>query len=80
LYINQLIEKDEAFNCLYRQGVCYVISRKYQGTVDLPEWLSGAGWLDVTGVVTVSDERTFNAIDERSVSRALTLLSSVNTI
>lgn len=74
-YIEQLIKDDKAFNCLYRNKVCYVVPRKYQGTVDLPEWLIGAGWIDVAGVITVSDEITFNSVDGASVSNALALLS-----
>ena len=73
-YISELINQDDAFNCLYRQNTCYVIPRKYQGTVELPGWLAGAGWLDVAGVMTVSDEETFNMIDEHSVTQALGLL------
>ncbi len=73
-YMNDLINQDNAFNCLYRSNCCYVIPRKYQGTVKLPDWLTGAGWLDVAGVMTVSDEETFNAIDEQAVTQALGLL------
>lgn len=75
LYSDQLIEQDLAFNCLYRKNKCYVVSRKYQGTVELPGWLSGASWLDVAGVITVSDEETYDAIDEQAVTDALALLS-----
>lgn len=77
-YIKELTENDEAFNCLYRNNICYVIPRKYQGTVELPCWLAGAGWIDVAGVITVSDENTFHSIDERSVTNALALLSENN--
>jgi len=73
-YINELIEKDVAFNCLYRNNRCYVVPRKYQGTVELPEWLSGAGWIDVAGSVTVSDKNTFDLIDESSMVNSLALL------
>jgi diadenosine tetraphosphate (Ap4A) HIT family hydrolase len=73
-YIEQLIGQNKAFNCLYRNDRCYVMPRKFQGTVDLPNWLAGAGWLDVAGVVTVSDIDTFNVIDEKAVSQALALL------
>jgi len=76
LYINELIEQDVAFNCLYRKNICYVVSRKYQGSVELPEWLTGAGWIDVAGAVTVSDEETFSSIDEQSVTQALGLLKN----
>jgi len=75
VYINDLTEKDEAFNCLYRNGYCYVVPRKYQGTVSLPDWLSGAGWIDMAGSITVSDEETFRLIDEVQVTDALALLS-----
>lgn len=74
-HITSLLQQDVAFNCLYRHNGCYVITRKYQGSVDLPEWLSGAGWLDVAGVITVSEEQIFNEIDADTVSRALSLLA-----
>lgn len=75
-YIAQLIDKDVAFNCIYKENVCYVVARKYQGTVALPEWLMGAGWLDVAGVVTVSDEKTFDSIKSEAITEALMLLST----
>ena len=74
-YISQLINQDIAYNCVYRNNSCYVIPRKYQGTVELPGWIEGAGWLDVAGVITVSDEETFNAMDEQSITNALALMS-----
>ena len=77
-YLHQLIAQDVAFNCLYRDGGCYVIPRKYQGSVELPNWLSGAGWLDVAGVITVSDENTFGTLCRQSVTDALVLLSDTN--
>jgi diadenosine tetraphosphate (Ap4A) HIT family hydrolase len=73
-YMNDLINTDNAFNCLYRKHSCYIIPRKYQGTVALPDWLAGAGWLDVAGVMTVSDETMFDSINEQSVTQALGLL------
>ena len=74
-YLEQLTGQDKAFNCLYLNNCCYVIPRKYQGTIELPEWLDGAGWIDVAGSITVSDNKTFHAIGEQSVSNALALLS-----
>ncbi len=73
-YIEQLISQDIAFNYLYRKNTCYVVPRKYQCSVKLPNWLTGAGWLDVAGVMTVSDEEVFNTIDGQSVTQALALL------
>ena len=74
-YLSELTRLDKAFNCLYRNNYCYVIPRKYQGTVELPEWLNGAGWIDVAGSITVSDTETFSSIDEPPVAEALSLLS-----
>lgn len=74
-YLERLIMQDQAFNCLYRNGYCYVVPRKYQGTVELPDWLNGAGWIDVAGAITVPDVQTFNAIDEQSVAGALALMT-----
>jgi diadenosine tetraphosphate (Ap4A) HIT family hydrolase len=74
-YIDRLIQQNRAFNCLYRNDRCYVMPRKFQGTVQLPDWLTGAGWLDVAGVMTVSDLPTFHAMDEQSIKAALALLS-----
>jgi len=74
LYIEQLIAQDVAFNCLYRQSGCYVITRKYQGTVKLPSWLKGAGWLDVAGVMTVSDRVVFESLNNRAITDALAML------
>ncbi|MCG6938516.1 MAG: hypothetical protein LJE83_10150 [Gammaproteobacteria bacterium] len=75
LYLEQLSARDIAFNCLYREHGCYVVPRKYQNSAELPGWLAGAGWTDVAGVITVSDEETFNSLDGHSITDALALLS-----
>lgn len=80
LYVNQLTEQDRAFNCLYRNGCCYVVPRIHQGTVELPNWLTGAGWIDVAGAITVSDNETFAVINESSITNALGLLSESNNL
>lgn len=75
LYTNKLIDENIAFNCIYRANICYIVSRQYQGTVVLPDWLVGAGWLDVAGVITVSDENTFNSIKGSDITDSLMLLT-----
>lgn len=79
-YIAQLLDMDVAFNCIYKENVCYVVARRYQGSVALPEWLMGAGWLDVAGVVTVSDEKMFGSIKSEDITQALMLLSMSSLI
>lgn len=73
-YLQQLTSQDQAFNCLYRAGSCYVIPRRFQGTVDLPEWLEGAGWIDVAGAITVSDSETLDQLTEQQVVTDIGLL------
>ena len=73
-YLQQLISRDEAFNCLYRDGNCYVVPRRFQGTVVLPEWLAGAGWIDVAGAVTVSESEIFAQITKEQIASGIGLL------
>ncbi len=70
-----LMQNDIAFNCLYLKGKCYIVPRNYQGRVNLREWLDGAGWIDVAGVMTVSDEKTFNNLGGVPIGQALSLLN-----
>lgn len=73
-HLQQLISQEQAFNCLYRDGNCYVIPRRFQGTVDLPEWLEGAGWIDVAGAITVLDSGTLDQLTEQQVLAGIGLL------
>ena len=73
-YLQQLISHDEAFNCLYRGRYCYVVPRRYQGSVVLPGWLDGAGWIDVAGAVTVSESETYGRLTKEQVATGIGLL------
>jgi len=73
-YLQQLTNDDIAYNCLYRGDRCYVVPRKYQGTVVLPDWLQGAGWIDVAGAITVSDVVVFNELEAQEIYSGLGLL------
>jgi len=72
-YLKRLIEEDIAFNCIYRRESCYVVARNYQGRVS-PGWLDGAGYLDVAGVMTVSDMETFDRLSADEIEDGLGLL------
>jgi len=73
--IASLMQKDIAFNCLYLEGKCYVVPRLYQGRVNLPEWLDGAGWIDVAGVMTVSDHKVFHDLNVAQIEQAMSLMN-----
>jgi len=77
-YLQQLISEEKAFNCLYRGGKCYVVPRRFQGSVILPEWLAGAGWIDVAGAVTVSESETFARLTKEAVVTGIGLLKEAD--
>ncbi len=74
----QLIERcqqaNQPFNCLFRNGKVYLLPRVFQGAVALPAWLKGCGWLDLCGVITVSDKQVFDVINESAITQGLSLL------
>ena len=74
--IHSFIQQDIAFNCLYRSNGCYVVPRNYQGSVELPDWLNGAGWIDVAGVMTVSEMSDFDELMSSDITQGLSLLKS----
>ena len=73
--IESFMQENIAFNCLYRSNCCYVVSRKYQASVQLPDWLNGAGWIDIAGVMTVSEMNDFDQLKSHDITKGLSLLS-----
>ena len=69
--IESCLQQDIAFNCLYRKGRCYVLPRRYQGLVELPDWLLGAGWSDLSGLLTVADEEQLSQISSDMIDSSV---------
>lgn len=67
-------ESNQPYNILYRQGKCYLLSRAFQGSVKLPDWLNGCGWLDLCGVMTLSDKKEFESLQADEINAGLTRL------
>lgn len=54
--IDNLHQKNQPYNLLYRAGYCYVLPRKGQGEVALPDWAQGIAWYETCGVLTLSNK------------------------
>lgn len=69
-FISQCLERDIAFNVLYHGRTCYILPRAYQGAVGVPDYLRGAGWSDLSGLLTIPDLRMIDNIDEAQLDAA----------
>lgn len=69
--INQLHRQNQPYNLLYRDGLCYVIPRKGQGTVKLSEWGSAMGWYEMCGIFTILDYYLATHLSSMKIEREL---------
>ena len=51
-----LHQANRPYNLLYRAEHCYILSRRGQGTLRLPDWLQGIGWHEVCGVFNLVEQ------------------------
>ena len=54
--IEGLHRENRPYNLLYRPQGCYIMPRKGQGTVSVPEWTQGIGWHELCGVFTLVEK------------------------
>jgi hypothetical protein len=66
--IDSCLQRDIAFNCIYRRGRCYILPRRYQGEVALPGWLQGTGWSDLAGLFMVPDQSVLHGLDDAGIT------------
>lgn len=69
--IDKFHQQKQPYNLLYRTGVCYVIQRKPQGSVDLPDWLPSIGWYEACGGFNLSDENYYQNLTADNIHKAL---------
>ncbi|WGZ95766.1 MAG: hypothetical protein QJT81_07195 [Candidatus Thiothrix putei] len=73
--IEGLHRANQPYNLLYRPGGCYIMPRKGQGTVSLPDWLQGIGWHEVCGVFTLVKKHTALRMEREVFTQALARLA-----
>lgn len=74
--VNTCNHCNQPYNLLYRADACYVILRKGQGSVPLPEWSEGIAWQEVCGVFTLADRGMLATLDAKGIRQQLTQLFS----
>jgi len=61
--INDLHQNKQAYNLLYMPDKVFIMPRKLQGTVDVPEWSSGFTWHELSGALL-----QFNQLSHKELS------------
>ncbi len=69
--INQFHTLKQAYNLLYRAGVCYLIPRKPQGSVTSAKWLGNMSWYEACGNFNLSEEDYFTRLNSNDIYSAL---------
>lgn len=72
--INHCQSSQQPFNLFARQGRYWLIIRKNQSQITLPDWCSGLAWSEVTGNLQVQDQQTFEQLEENDIIETLNLL------
>lgn len=67
-------QQNQPYNLLYRSGICYVIRRKPQSEVELPEWLANVGWYEACGGFNLSDKHYYEALTADNIQKTLSTL------
>jgi len=70
-WVEECHEKNQPYNLLYRAGKCYLLLRVFQGSVELPSWLNGCGWLDLCGVMTLSNYGEYERLSANEIEEGL---------
>jgi len=66
--------RNQPYNLLYRANICYIMPRKMQGAIDLPEWAQGLAWLELCGVLTVSELQANIDLSAKDIESTLSSL------
>ena len=73
--IADLHYKKQAYNLLFMPGEIYIMPRKAQGAVKVPDWSSGFTWYELSGAMLVFDQASFDRIKAEEISILLEQLS-----
>ena len=69
--IVELHNLKQAYNVLYIQDAIYIIPRKAQGSVEVPEWSSGFTWYEMCGAMLMFNRDEYMAVAESDISDLL---------
>ena len=66
--------ENQPYNLVYRANICYIIPRQMQGVIHLPDWAQGLAWLELCGVLTVSNLRACTDLSAAEIEQTLSTL------
>lgn len=65
--IQRLHQADVPYNLLYRAGVMYCITRRFQGSYQHADWTGGFAWAETMGAMTLTAANDFDQITESMI-------------
>ncbi|MCK5663067.1 MAG: hypothetical protein KAI17_06250 [Thiotrichaceae bacterium] len=68
ILIEKYHQQNQPYNLLYRSEICYLIKRKPQSEVNLPEWLANVGWYEACGGFNLSDKHYYESLTAGALS------------
>lgn len=69
--IADLHHRNQPYNLLYMDNKIFIIPRRVQGSVDVPQWSSGFTWSELCGSILLFNEDDFHSINERDIQHYL---------
>lgn len=78
--IQGLQQANQPYNLLYRGNTCYIMPRQGQGTVAVPEWSQGFGWVELCGIFNVTSAAAAQTLPTETLSAQLAALKTKNPL
>ncbi len=71
----ELHQQRQPYNLLYTPGEIYIISRKVQGSVEVPVWSSGFTWYELCGAMLMFNQQDFAVMHQSEIEAKLAACS-----
>ena len=73
--IEELHDNKQPYNLLYLPGCLYIMPRKGQGEVEIPNWSSGFTWYEVSGAMLFFNQKDYQDLNSSNIFSLLETLS-----
>ena len=70
-FIEDLHQRNQAYNLLYRPGRLFVIQRAMQGHYQHADWATGFAWAETAGAITLFNGEDFASLKEDAIQAEL---------
>jgi len=69
--IADLHAQNQPYNLIYMNSKMFIIPRKFQGSVDVPDWSSGFTWSELSGALLSFNQDIYRTISDDDIRRYL---------